>query len=214
MDWLWLIIGLLVGGAAAGGLTWLLWHRRASAPTSACRWSNVLIPMLVSEGLKLDLPLAAINAALELSSGRVTFYTFIEVARAQSLSAPLVAETEVSLRLMDAAEEAARQHGRTIESGIQRVRDYGYGVVEAVRQLGANAIVLEVAAIPHHPEQRGELGTSVRQPNPSVLTMLVHDRTSCDVLIVAGRLLSLWQHSPNTAKQGVHWHALAQLEPG
>jgi hypothetical protein len=186
MNWFWLMIAALLAGCGTGGtLAWRWRHRYTPAVPTPARWSNVLVPMLVSEGLKLDLPLAAINAALQLSAGRVTFYTFIEVGRAQSLSAALAAETEVSLRLLEGAEEAARQQARTLESGIQRVRDYGFGVVEAVRQLGADAIVLEVVVATHHPEQRGELGTSVRQPNPNALTTLVHDRTSCDVLIVA-----------------------------
>ena len=188
MEWLWFMAGLLLGGLAAGLAVWQVRRTAASSPAPD-RWPTVLVPLLIGESSHADLPKAALCTALSLApGGKVVFDLFIEVPRSHGLEAQMVAETEVSLELIEAAEEEARRHGRIIESNIQKVRDYGYGVVEAARQLGAKAVVLQVASVLRSPAQRGELGSSVRQPNISALTTLIHDRAGCDVLITPSEI--------------------------
>ncbi len=160
-------------------------RRHSANPPPPSNWPTVLVPLLICEGSHADLPRAALSAAFNLASaGKVVFNLFIEVPRSQSLSAQLPDETEISLQLIEAAEDEARRQGCQLETGIQKVRDYGYGVVEVARQVAAKVVVLEAAIVLHSPAQRGELGSSVRQPHTSAMTVLIHDRAGCDVLIV------------------------------
>lgn len=180
-------MGLILGVGGTLVILTLLHRAAASAAASTSRptrWSTVLVPTLVGAGLKQDVPRSAIAAALALvPTGKVVFYVFSEVPRSHNLATQMTSETNISLELIEAAEDEARSYGRTIESGIQQVRDYGYGVVELARQLAVKAVVLEAQAAPKNPTQRGELGSSLRQPSASTLMSLIHDRTGCDVLI-------------------------------
>lgn len=190
MEWLSLVIGLLIGAGTGGAAIWAILRHHTSTPAPlANRWSVVLVPMLISEGCRMELPKAALAAAFSLAhNGKVVFDLFIEMPRSHDLNSPIpTTETEISMELLEAAESEARSLSRIVETGIEKVRDYGYGVVEAVRQVGATAVVLEAAIVQHSPAQRGELGRSARQPNTSTLMMLIHDRTGCDVLIVGAQ---------------------------
>lgn len=185
MEWLLLLIGLLIGAGAGGAMAWMALRRSSTPATIAPRWPTVLVPMLISEGSSMELPKAALSAACSLAAGgRVVFDLFIEVPRSHSLEAQMVLETGMSLELIEAAEKEARILGCAVESNIQKVRDYGYGVAEAVRQFGAKAVVLQAAVVQRSASQRGELGSSVRQPNTNTLITLIHDRAGCDVLMV------------------------------
>jgi hypothetical protein len=188
VEWLWLIVALLTGAGAGSAGAWVILRRqRATQPAPSIRWPIVLVPMLISEDSRVELPKGALSAAFSLATdGKVVFDLFIEVPRSHSLEAQLVAQTETSLKLIEMAENEARKFGHTLECNIQKVRDYGYGVAEAARLLGAKAAVLQAAIVHHSPSQRGELGSSVRQPNTSAMAVLLHDRAGCDVLLVLG----------------------------
>ncbi len=130
--------------------------------------------LLIGESSRAYLPKAALCTALgPAPDGNVVSILYSEAPRSHSLEAQMVAETEISLELIEAAEEEARRLGRIGESNIQKVRDYGYGV----------AVALQVASLTRSPAQRGELGSSVRQTNISALTTLIDDRAGCDMLI-------------------------------